>query len=153
MVSCGIGCRCCGCGIGLNCSSESTPILGTSIGHRCGPKNGKKKSFLHTAFHPECSSWLHVLHSFYFLHRNVRTVASCPIYQSLVKSQGGSALTLLKRGFNKLHLATWATSSQALQVSHTLTVGFTGSKMNGLKQNKTNSKLSISKPSFNLLYS
>ena len=63
-----------------------------------------------------------------------------------MKSQGGSALTPLKRGFRKLSFATWATSSQALQVSHTLTVGFTGSKMNGLKQSKTNLPLSISKP-------
>lgn len=64
-------------------------------------------------------------------------MAPRPIYQLFVKSQGGSALTLLKRGFKRLHLATWATSSQALQVSHTLTVGFTGSKMNGLKRTKT----------------
>ena len=56
-----------------------------------------------------------------------------------MKSQGGSALTPLKRSFRKLSFATWAASSQALQVSRTLTVGFTGSKTNGLNKAKQTS--------------
>ena len=35
--------RCCGCGVGLRCSSYSTASLETSIGHRCSPKRKKKK--------------------------------------------------------------------------------------------------------------
>ena len=34
--------HCCGCGIGQRCSSYSTPSLGTSICHGCGPKKKKK---------------------------------------------------------------------------------------------------------------
>ena len=33
--------RCCGCGVARSCSSDSTPGLGTSICHRCGPKSNK----------------------------------------------------------------------------------------------------------------
>ena len=32
-----------GCGIGLSCSSDSAPSLGTSICPRCGPKKEGKK--------------------------------------------------------------------------------------------------------------
>ena len=39
-----IQCCCgCGCDIGLSCSSDKIPSLGTSICGRCGPKNKKKK--------------------------------------------------------------------------------------------------------------
>ena len=34
---------CCGCGVASSYSSDSTPSLGTSICHRCGPK---KKNYL-----------------------------------------------------------------------------------------------------------
>ena len=41
--------HCCGCGVDYSCSSDSTPSLGTSICHRCGPKKKKKKRItLHT---------------------------------------------------------------------------------------------------------
>ena len=35
--------QCCGCGVGLSCSSNWTPSLGTSICCRCGPKRKKEK--------------------------------------------------------------------------------------------------------------
>ena len=34
---------CCGCGVGLSCSSHSIPSLGTSVCWRCSPKKQKKK--------------------------------------------------------------------------------------------------------------
>ena len=34
---------CCGCGVTLSCSSDSTSHLGTSTGHRCSRKKEKKK--------------------------------------------------------------------------------------------------------------
>ena len=38
--------RCCyGCGVGLSCSSNSTPSLGTSMCHRNSPKKKKKKVY------------------------------------------------------------------------------------------------------------
>ena len=39
---CGCGCGC-GCGVGSSCGSDSTPRLGTSICHGCGPKKQKNK--------------------------------------------------------------------------------------------------------------
>ena len=38
-----LGSHCCGCGVARSCSSNSTPILGTSISLRCGPKKTKNK--------------------------------------------------------------------------------------------------------------
>ena len=52
-MSNGIGCRwgCCGCGIGWQLHSDSTPSLGTSIYSRCSPKMwGKKKSEVGNGF-------------------------------------------------------------------------------------------------------
>lgn len=57
-------------------------------------------------------------------------------HQSLVKSHGFFARTPLKSGFRRLRPPTWATSSQALLFSHTLKIGFTGSKINGLRKRK-----------------
>lgn len=108
-----------------------------------------KTSLLPAAFHPEQSYWHHVLHPLCFTEIQGQG-ARVPVTGSL-KSPVGSPLTQLRRGFNRLHLATWATSSQVLQVSHTLTVGFTGSQIKGLK--KHTQKKSISKGSCNLSYS